>query len=404
MLWALAAVQLALLVGVPGAQAQDASSQQLNNTGFVPPLQCVQSANAYYFIVQNGFGTRVNYTVVLMCDNAANTTKVLSAPPFGQVQSHISPSDQTPIANRICQLVLLGINPTDGTPVDIPPLPTSCGVIDSATYLNDICGDAADDDDWGDHCGFHPLCHAENGTATRSFTVLLIVMVFIFAIWGTVYTTSFLSTQHQRHKNLEQLAKISADDYANTQKALRMLGKHYSSLEQLQGARIFEPVVPNGGGITLGGGHAEGSGYYNAPQHGETLPPEAYQRGRSRGRSRGPPPSHRLPPHYQQQRHQTTNHTEMDGIEVVDDRTPDYGRTSAMPYYAGSGPAPMMRKVRSPPPRHPAGTDLGREDEDYFGPNGSGIQDPEDMMDDEQSVPLQPQEQERRYYLENMRN
>lgn len=289
----------ALVLCFPSLGQADTTSQtQTNLTGIVSVF-CDQNANAYVIVAQNGYGTQVNFTTVLQCDGAANASVATSISLFAQQQIQISPPDQTLIKNRVCRLIMTGVNPFTGKSHTFSQVEDSCGVIDLSTYKQGICGDCPADDH-GQHCDWDMFCQLSNGTWWRSFTFLICVWIVISLVMLTVYVLVFELTSKARRDDVVTLVNVSKTewdkwakvvDYAKANHFARQQQENLVNQQQFQQLQIRGGEENEGPMMMMpGGGPARNGPYYDGDE--ELEQPRGRSRG-PRGRSRGPAP---LPP------------------------------------------------------------------------------------------------------------
>lgn len=120
--------------------------QQKNATQFVDP-QCIPSANSLLGSIQNGFSTQVVYTIVISCQGTSNNTATYTVPPFSISQPFLITPATGAVENRLCSLILQGIDPHDASPtpqtIAFQNYTTTCGAVQVRN--RDFDEDADDD-------------------------------------------------------------------------------------------------------------------------------------------------------------------------------------------------------------------------------------------------------------------
>jgi len=261
-------------VGLPLVSGVTTTSDSQTALTGITNILCNKAGNSYDGQGQNGYGTRWNGTVTLQCDGAANTTVPLSVPLFGQAQFSISPQDGTNIAQRICNIILTGVNPFTGKEHQYSHVQDSCGTIDLSTYRSSICG--PDTNDSGDSCGGNPFCQLLNGTWWRSGWVQLAIQLVLFFVFLAILLMLVLIPQKQRKERLRLKMQATGQDFKSWK---QLQEQHNDSIRRgAGGGRISEQqqflATPGGGLSTLS-------------------PFDDYQDRQGRGRFRDPQQQHR---------------------------------------------------------------------------------------------------------------
>ena len=173
--------------------------QQRNSTQFVLP-DCSVDANAYTYNIINSFVTPMDFTVSHECQGTGASTQEISMGPLQISQRFAIQPASGAVKNRVCHLLLRGVDPFDTTPnspqVLFSNFTSTCGsvIVDD----DDSCTEDDDDDcNWGAF-----WCEYQHGNWEASITVWLIHILIgstpILALISLAYVIPMEKTSKAR--------------------------------------------------------------------------------------------------------------------------------------------------------------------------------------------------------------
>ena len=152
--------------------------QQANATTFINE-RCYPQANGILAQIQNGFAVPVVFTVVLQCQGTGNATFDQTVAPFNVTEPFLIQPATGTVANRICNLLLTGIDPHDSS-----PLPTKSVFRNYTTTCGSVRIRNRDfDEDEDDDCHFADApCEYNKGSWYYGFLPTLIHALILTTI------------------------------------------------------------------------------------------------------------------------------------------------------------------------------------------------------------------------------
>ena len=184
--------------------------QQRNSTAFVLP-DCSPDANAYTYNIINSFVTPMDFTVSHECQGTGASTQEVSLGPLQISQRFAIQPASGAVANRVCHLMLRGVDPFDTSP-DSPQVlfsnfTSTCGsvIIDD----DDGCSEDEDDD-----CGWGAFwCEYQHGNWEASIVVWLIHALIISTPIATLIGLAYVIPQERMSKRRKELYDMNSGPF-----------------------------------------------------------------------------------------------------------------------------------------------------------------------------------------------
>lgn len=184
--------------------------QQRNSTEFVLP-DCSVDANAYTYNIINSFVTPMDFTVSHECQGTGVSTQEVSLGPLQISQRFAIQPASGAVKNRVCHLLLRGVDPFDTSPespqVLFSNFTSTCGSV----IIDDDDGCSEDDDD---DCGWGAFwCEYQHGNWEASIIVWLIHAIIISTPIAALIGLAYVIPQERMSKRRKELYDMNSGPF-----------------------------------------------------------------------------------------------------------------------------------------------------------------------------------------------